>query len=210
MAEATANNDFVLVMCEQCANHIPSSEGSFFEASCARCGHRMHGWQDKSVMHTMAYSLTALIFYFPALMFPFMTMEINGVKNSATIWSGVKGLYESGSVLVAFVVLLASVIIPILKLVLLFYLAFGARSSSNAKLKTLIYRFVEAIGRWSMLDIFLLAVLVAVMKIAPWTAVKPEVGSLMFAFVVIFTMFASASFDPRLLWKDTNVKKTKN
>ena len=67
-------------------------------------------------------------------------------------------------------------------------------------------RFIEIIGRWSMLDIFLLAVLVAIMKLGPWTYVEPELGAVMFALVVILTMLASSSFDPRLLWKEAHAQ----
>lgn len=113
-------------------------------------------------------------------------------------------LAEKGSYFIALVVFLASLVVPFLKLGILFYLSLTANRNRNSRLKTRLYHFIEVIGRWSMLDIFLLAVLVAIMKLGPWTTVEPGLGAVMFAVVVIFTMLASAYFDPRLLWKDDN------
>jgi paraquat-inducible protein A len=165
----------------------------------------MSGWRSKSTQRTLAYTLSALILYIPALLFPFMTMEINGIKTSSTIWQGIVTLSHSGSYFVAGIVLLASIVIPILKLSILFYLSLT--QNKHARIKLALYRFVENIGRWSMLDIFLLAVMVAIIKISPWALVYPEQGSFLFALVVVFTMLASASFDPRLMWKEGYGKK---
>ncbi|MBY0314949.1 MAG: paraquat-inducible protein A [Bdellovibrionales bacterium] len=200
METRLTDNSFYL--CDQC--HQPIAYDNSLEQGlhCDRCGHHIDRWYGKSTRHTLVFSLTALVLYIPALMFPFMTVELNGNRTSSTIWQGVVSLSESGSWIIAIIVLLASIVIPFVKLILLFYLTITRSTERNARAKTQIFRFIESIGRWSMLDIFLLSVLVAIMKINPWTYVRPELGSLMFAFVVIFTMMASASFDPRLIWKD--------
>lgn len=162
----------------------------------------------KSISLTLAYSLTALILYVPANIFPFMSIELYGSRNTSTIWGGIITLVESGSWPIALIVFLASIVIPFVKLLILFYLAATARNGKHLRLKTSLYKFIEAIGRWSMLDIFLLAVLVAILKLGPWTTVEPQIGSLLFALVVIFTMVASASFDPNILWEDEHVART--
>jgi paraquat-inducible protein A len=189
------------IYCDQCdlENTVPSETA---QHHCKRCNHLLKGISNPSYMHTLVYALTALIFYIPALAFPFMSVEMNGIRNSSTIWQGVNSLMETGSWFIALIVFMASIVIPLLKLIILFYLGLPTHTSTNALLKTRLFRFVENIGRWSMLDIFLLAVLVAILKISPWTFVEPEIGAFLFAFVVIFSMCASASFDPRLLWKD--------
>lgn len=151
---------------------------------------------------TMAFALTALIFYLPANIFPFMTIELYGQRNSATIWGGVKTLAESGSWPVAIIVFLASIFIPLVKLVILFYLSATYKNGKRMRFKLNLHRFVEAIGRWSMLDIFLLAVLVSIMKLSHWTTVEPEPGALMFAMVVVFTMLASSYYDPELILEE--------
>lgn len=157
-----------------------------------------------STAWTLSFSLTALIFYLPANLFPFMSIELYGNTNTSTIWSGIVTLTQSGSWAIAVIVFLASILIPFIKLVILFYLSLTAQNQHHRRLKARLYRFIEAIGRWSMLDIFLLAILVAILKLGPWTNVEPEMGSLLFALVVIFTMLASAKFDPQLIWEEEN------
>tara|TARA_B110001454_G_scaffold124375_1_gene116047 strand:+ start:30763 stop:31338 length:576 start_codon:yes stop_codon:yes gene_type:complete len=182
------------------------------DIQCDRCGELNYWHQPRSAAATLAYSLTALIFFVPSNIYPFMTVELYGNRNSSTIWGGIMSLVDDGSWPIALIVFLASLVIPILKLLALFYLALTAENGSHPKFKTRLYHIIEAIGRWSMLDIFLLAVLVAIVKLGRWTTVEPEPGSYMFAMVVIFTMLASASFDPQLLWENTNGKNdsTKN
>ncbi len=136
-----------------------------------------------------------------------MTIELYGNKNSATVWSGIVDLAEAGSWAIAGIIFLASILLPLFKLIILFYLGLTTKSPHHIEFKTKLHTAVEVIGRWSMLDIFLLAVLVAIMKLGPWTHVKPEPGAVMFAMVVIFTMLSSAYFDPKSLGKgDSDVK----
>lgn len=199
----SASAKTISVFCDQCdqLNDVPQEAHRFF---CDRCGHQLKGAENPSRMHSLVYAVTAFIFYVPALMFPFMSIEMNGIQNSSTIWQGVKSLMDSGSWLIAFIVFVASIFVPVFKLFILFYLGIPSTDTHNALLKTRLYRFVENIGRWSMLDIFLLAVLIAILKIAPWTHVQPEIGSVLFGFVVIFSIASSATFDPRIIWKGLN------
>jgi paraquat-inducible protein A len=156
---------------------------------------------NSSLEPTLALALTALILYLPANIFPFMTIEMYGNRNTTTIWSGIVNLADGGSWALAVVIFLASVLIPFLKLIILFYLGLTAKRPQNRKFKIQLYKTIEAIGRWSMLDIFLLAVLVAILKLGSIANVKPGPGALLFALVVIFTMLASASFNPQILGK---------
>lgn len=194
-------------VCNVCSHSVLVADGK--SIVCTHCGHRDSRIKPKDARLALIFSLTALIFYVPALVFPFMTVELYGNRNSSTIWSGILELAKGGSIAIALIVFLASVLIPILKLLILFYLSISWRGGQHQHFKTSLYHFVEAIGRWSMLDIFLLAVLVAVMKLGPMTDVQPEKGSVMFLLVVIFTMLASAFFDPKLLWEGNNEKETR-
>ncbi len=203
MDESQAPKHFII--CHVCSQPIPSLEGPAKTLVCRRCGHKYEKLKPKSAKLTLVFSMTALILYIPANLFPFMTIELYGSRNSSTIWGGIVSLVESGSLAIALIVFLASMFIPFVKLIILFYLTSAARRR-NPKFNTKLYNIVESMGRWSMLDIFLLAVLVAIMKLGPWTAVEPGLGSLLFAIVVIFTMLASAYFDPQLLWEDENEK----
>ena len=147
---------------------------------------------------TLVFALSALILYLPANIFPFMTLEFYGRRDSSTIWAGVKSLMQQQSYTVAIIVFLASILIPCVKLLILFYLSLTGHNGQHVEFKKNLYIFVEAIGRWSMLDIFLLAIFVALVKLGHWATVEPEIGSFLFALVVVFTMLASACFDPRI------------
>lgn len=205
MTDSKAHSSYIV--CKVCAHPVKVTEGVRSSHICERCGHDTHR-KPKSAQLTLAFSLTALIFYVPANVFPFMTVELYGNRSSSTIWGGIVSLAESGSWFIAIVVFLASLLIPFLKLLILFYLSASAKNKTHPGFKTKLYHFVEAIGRWSMLDIFLLAVLVAMMKLGKFTTVEPEPGAGLFLMVVIFTMLASAYFDPQLLWENTDDDKS--
>jgi paraquat-inducible protein A len=190
--------------CKICSHPLEVITGKV--ATCSRCGHRDHSWTHRSARLCLVFSLTALILYVPANVFPFMTIELYGRRNSSTIWDGIVSLMDQRSYAIAAIVFLASILIPVLKLLILFYLSASAGSGQSSKFKMGLYHFVEAIGRWSMLDIFLLAVMVAIVKLGKFTTVEPEPGSAFFLAVVIFTMMASAYFDPRTLWTNENEK----
>lgn len=155
---------------------------------------------------SLAFTLTALIFSIPANLFPFMTMQIQGSKNTATIWSGIKDLASQGSWFIAVIIFIASLAIPIVKLIILLYLNLTIQSPDRSELKFKLYEIVEAIGKWSMLDVFLMAILIVLFKFGKLTYVKAEVGSYMFTLVVISTMIASIFFDETLI-KDRLGKK---
>ncbi len=159
-----------------------------------------------SAEHTLFYSLTALILYVPANLLPFMTFEMHGNRNDATIWSGIVTLFKDGSLFLAAIVFLASMVIPLLKLAILFYLSLSPNSNSNRKAKTNLLRFVEVIGPWSMLDIFLVAVFVAVVKLDSMANVSAGLGSAIFLFVVIFSMLASKNFNLKVIWQENENK----
>lgn len=190
--------------CVICENEIDGEPGQAL--TCDRCGHVDHRFTERSAKLCLVFTLTAIILYLPANIFPFMTIEMYGRRNSSTIWNGVVSLMEQRAYAVAIIVFLASILIPIMKLLILLYLSLTGHTGAHSEFKMRLYRFVEAIGRWSMLDIFLLAILVALVKLGHWTSVTPEKGSGLFLFVVIFTMMASAYFDPRILWENKNEK----
>ncbi|WP_413586617.1 paraquat-inducible protein A [Bdellovibrio sp. HCB274] len=193
--------------CKVCEEILPDSGSSFFVA-CKNCGTINHVGSKAGPLLSLMCATSALILYVPANLLPFMSLEVYGNKNTATIWEGIVTLSQGGSWGIAIVVFLASILIPFAKLIILFYLGLSAKSQGQQKLRTRLYNIVEVIGRWSMLDIFLLAVLVAVMKMGPWAHAEPGAGAWIFALVVIFTMISSAAFDPTTIWKNTYDKKS--
>jgi len=136
-------------------------------AECARCATRLARHRPNSLGRTAAFSLAALALYVPANIYPILQMNLYGVYSQSTVWDGCRSLFEHGEILVAAVVFLASLVIPFLKLVGLFFLVVtAALGSPRARAaRTWIYRAIDVVGPWAMLDVFLLAVLVALVKL---------------------------------------------
>ena len=172
-------------------------------AECVRCGSFLVSGARGSLHATAAFAVAALILYVPANVYPIMRMHFYGAYSESTVWDGVVSLAQHNQWFVAAVVFLASIAIPLLKLSVLLYLVAGTKLGFGRRLRTRvrIYRFVDAIGPWAMLDVFLLAVLVALVKLGTIATILPGPGLVAFASVVVFTMLASASFDPKLIWR---------
>jgi paraquat-inducible protein A len=137
-------------------------------------------------------------------------MYWSGAYSESTVWDGVVSLARSNQWFVAVIVFLASIAIPLVKLVSLFYLVASAQLRSRAlpRLRTRLWRFVDVIGPWAMLDVFLLAVLVALVKLRTLATVLPGPGLTAFCAVVVLTILASATFDPRLIWTTQKSRPT--
>ena len=169
---------------------------------CPRCGATLHRRKPASVARTWAFLLAAYILYIPANLLPVMvTQSILGTQRD-TILSGVIYLWLSGSHMLAGVVLIASIVVPLLKMMILTLLLASVHFKSPWRIRqqTRLYGLVEVIGRWSMLDIFVVALLASLVRAGALATIIPGAGALAFASVVVLTMLASLSFDPRLLW----------
>ena len=173
-------------------------------AECCRCGSIIGKRKVNSVGRTAAFSLAALILYVPANIYPILRMNYYGAYTENTVWDGCVKLFQDGQWLVAVIVFLASILIPLCKLLALFYLVVTAKikSTRRRQRRTLIYKVIEVIGPWAMLDVFLLSVLVALVKLEQLASVLPGPGLLAFTAVVVLTILASASFDPKLIWDE--------
>lgn len=171
------------------------------QARCARCGVQLRAHKPNSIARTAALSLAALILYVPANAYPIMRMTYMGRASENTIWSGCQQLFHDGEYGVAVIVFCASILIPLLKLLGLFFLVATASSTRWRPDRVRVFRVVDAIGRWSMLDVFLLSIMVGLVKLRNFATVVPGPGMTAFAAVVVLTMLASASFDPRVIWE---------
>jgi paraquat-inducible protein A len=169
---------------------------------CRRCGEALEFRRRRSVETTWALLIAAAVCYIPANALPVLNTSAFGSTESDTILGGVVFLYTSGSWPLALIVLIASVMIPLGKLVALAYLLVSVqrRSVSAPRDRTRLYRMVEFIGRWSMLDVFVDTFTVALVQLQPLMSVTPGPGVLFFAAVVVLTMLAAEVFDPRLIW----------
>jgi len=173
-------------------------------AMCCRCGSAMERRSVNSLHRTAALSLSALILYVPANVFPILHMDIYGASTDNTVWQGAQRLFQDGQWGIALIVFLASIVIPLMKLIGLFFLVATARAKwpRLRRVRTRLYQFIEGIGRWAMLDVFVLAVLVSLVKLRQLATIIAGPGLFAFTLVVIFTLLASASFDPQLIWEN--------
>jgi paraquat-inducible protein A len=169
---------------------------------CPRCDTHLHSRKPDSLARTWALTLTAYILYIPANLLPIMTVTMSGRGEPDTIISGVKELVVSGMWPLALLIFFASITVPVLKLLILTYLLLSVhfRSHWRPRERTMLYRITESVGRWSMIDIFVIAILVALVKLGALATIEAGAGAVAFAGVVVLTMFAAMSFDPRLIW----------
>jgi len=170
--------------------------------NCPRCGAPITLRVPASMQRTWAFMIAAAICYVPANLFPVMVTTRVGSTHADTILGGVVRLYETGTWPLALIVLIASVMIPLGKLIALAYLSIGIQRGTARDLRdrTRLYRLVDLIGRWSMIDAFVATFVVAILQLGPVMTVKPGPAVPYFMAVVILTMFASRAFDPRLIW----------
>jgi paraquat-inducible protein A len=195
-----STHTIVCKVCGQAHASVTLKPGMISE--CVRCGSRLDQRPRNSLHRTAALSLAALILYIPANLLPILRLELYGAVSENTVWDGVVRFYRDGSYVIALIVLLASIVIPLLKLTGLFFVTFTAALRWNRVrlLRTWLFRFIESIGRWAMLDVFVVAIWVAVVKLGSLAHVTPGRGLLPFGCVVVLTLLASASFDPELIW----------
>ena len=169
---------------------------------CSRCGFRLQQRKSHAIQRTWAYLLAAITLYIPANIYPVLTVVQLGSGQPSTIFGGVRELIDYGLWPLAALVFFASVAVPVLKLVGLTLLLIMTQRRSRGHLhdRTVLYRVVDAIGRWSMIDIFMESILVALVQFGTIASIYPGAGAIAFAAVVILTMLAARSFDPRIMW----------
>lgn len=169
---------------------------------CSRCGSHLHLRKPHSIQRTVALMLAAAVLYIPANILPVMTVTELGDVDATTIVRGMITFWKSGAYPIALVIFTASIMIPLLKIVSLTWLCLAATGKVHPSPASLgrLYWFTELLGRWSMIDIFVVGILVALVQLGNYMTITPGPGAIAFAGVVILTMFAAMSFDPRLLW----------
>jgi paraquat-inducible protein A len=171
-------------------------------AACPRCHASLHLRKPNSIRRTWAMVATAAILYIPANVYPVMTVISFGSGEPDTILSGVVALLAAGMWPLALLVFFASITVPMMKLVGLCYLLLSVqrRSRWRPRDRTVLYRVIESVGRWSMIDVFMIGILIGLVKLGSIATIEPGVGAVAFCAVVVITIFASMSFDPRLIW----------
>ena len=192
-----------LLSCHSC-NLLSKVSGAHGHAHalCPRCGAPLHLRKTNSISRTWALVIAAFIFYIPANVLPITIVVSLGKAQADTIMSGVIYFMLTGMWPIAAVIFIASIFVPLAKLFILTYLLISVqrKSSWRPQDRTRLYRITEVVGRWSMVDIFVVTILVALVKLGGLATIDAGPAAGYFAAVVVITMFAAMSFDPRLIW----------
>jgi paraquat-inducible protein A len=188
-----------LLSCHTCSLLIPMSGK---HSNCPRCNSPLHSRINNSIARTWALIFTAALLLIPANLYPIMTVIRFGQGEPDTILSGVIHLVEGGMWPLALIVFFASIFVPFLKLIVLSLLAITVQNKSSWRTRdrTLLYRVTEVIGAWSMVDIFLIGLLAALVNLGALATIRPGIGAVFFAAAVIITILAAHNFDSRLIW----------
>ncbi|WP_460124945.1 paraquat-inducible protein A [Pseudomonas sp. S2_C03] len=199
MSTPPTADEFNLCLCHTCGlacdmTHEPHE--------CERCGAPLHRRKTNALTRTWAYLITSLVFYVPANLLPVMNTKMVGNGADSTIMSGVIDFWSHGAWDIALIIFIASIAVPGIKFIALGMLLITVQRNSNwaRKERSQLYRFVEVIGYWSMLDVIVVALVASLVKFQALADIEPRTGILFFGLVVVFTMLAAMSFDPRMIW----------
>jgi paraquat-inducible protein A len=201
-----------LQVCHSCrllSRAVPGAQAQ----TCPRCGAALHVRKPDSIARTWAFLIASVILYIPANVLPIMDTGSLFGSQKDTILSGVVYLWHSGSWELAALVFIASIVVPLAKIMVLVFLLFSVqlRSRWQPQQRTRLYRLVELAGRWSMLDIYVITILVALVQLKALATISAGPAAVAFGAVVVLTMLAAMSFDPRLIWdplEDTDGRNT--
>ena len=171
---------------------------------CPRCGHVIHRTKPFSLQRTWACVFAAAVLYVPANVLPVMVTTSALQRDEHTLLGGIHELWLDGSWALAVIVFIASIAVPVLKIAVLGLLAWSVRSKPQWRRleRARLYRLIETVGHWSMLDVYVVVLLAATVRFGPIASVSAGLGLLSFAAVVVLTLLATWSFDPRLIWRD--------
>ena len=196
----------ILISCKNCHKMYEKEDATPFK--CDSCGHTVRKRVKNSLQVSLALVLTALLLFIPAMIYPMMEVSKLGVEEGSTIMEGVISFLSHGDYFIAIVILTASVIIPLIKLLGLLFifstLIINTRLKNKTKIK--IFYFIEAIGKWSMIDIYVVAILASIVQLDEIFSIKGGIAATSFALVVVLTMLSAHRFDTRIIWDEPREK----
>ena len=198
-----------LALCPKCQklNHVAAQP-----QQCSRCHGKFYQRNHNSLQHTLAWNVAALLAFIPANLYPIMIVYQLGIGDEATILSGIGEFIDHGLYPIAVIIFTASIIVPLLKIIGLFVLVYKTHTGIRLKpdRNSKFYHILELLGPWSMLDVFVVALMVTIVELGFVTSVAAGPAINYFTATVIFTMFAANSFDPRLLWDKNKTMRIPN
>lgn len=204
MNQAPRAQQLQLISCHSCQLVSEDILGTMATVRCSRCNAKLHRRQPNSISRAWALLIAAIIFYIPANILPVMYTSLLGSGSDSTIISGVVAFWTTGSHGIALVIFIASVAVPCTKFLVLGLLLITSQRHSQwaRRERAKLYRLVELVGYWSMLDVLVVAIVTALVQFGALSETEPRVGIFLFGVVVILTMLSAMSFDPRLIWDD--------
>jgi paraquat-inducible protein A len=193
-----------LIGCKRCTR--VSAEGT---RNCQRCGGKINSRDPKSLQKVIAWWLLGVACYIPGNLYPMLETKTLVGSDSSTIIGGAVELAHHGAWGVAIIILIASAVIPMAKFIIILGLVIGVRRGSQISdgLRQKLYEVVEYIGRWSMIDVFVVAVLSSLVQLQTLVNISPGTASIFFALSVIFTMLSAQNFDSRMIWDNGHMPK---
>ncbi|MDY3205615.1 MAG: paraquat-inducible protein A [Arcobacter sp.] len=192
----------VLISCKNC--HKVYEKENYEDFICTRCKHKVTRRIKNSLQVSLALVICAILLYIPAMVYPIMEVTKLGVQIESTILEGVISFLNMESYFIAIVIFIASVAIPMIKLIglLFIFISLKINIKMENKTKNLIYKFIEAIGKWSMIDIYVVAILASIVQLDEIFNIKGGIAATSFALMVILTMIAANRFDTRIIWDE--------
>lgn len=195
----TTDRDLSLILCHHC-NHLSKNDCT----RCSVCDSLLHQRKDLSLLRTFCFTVIALIFFIPANILPMMHVNTLGTIESSTIFDGIIYFFDSKSYGIALVIFVASILVPLIKLVVLTALLMIVffKQHQFARIGIKYFRMIHFIGKWSMIDIFVVALMIVMVQFGNLSSISAGGAAPAFTIVVIMTIFATHSFDTRLLWDE--------
>jgi len=191
-----------LIACHECdlLHRIPLREGSGCVSRCRRCNALLHRGVENSIDRTLALTLAGLILFVVANSFPFLTFKMQGQETQTTLISGVIGLYEEGKWEIALLVLLTTVVVPLTQLLIQLYIYLPLKLNRIPWLMAPVFRFAGSLQPWSMMEVFLIGIIVALVKLLGMAQIVPGIALWSFAFLIVTLAAAAVNMDSRVVW----------
>jgi len=192
----------VLVSCRNC--HKVFEREDYSDFTCTRCNHKVRHRIKDSLQVSLALTICAILLYIPAMVYPIMEVTKFGITTESTIFEGVISFLEYENYFIAFVIFTASIAIPIIKLagLIFIFVSIKVNVKMSNSIRVIIFKFIEAIGKWSMIDIYVVALLSSIVQLNEIFNIKGGIAATSFALMVILTMIAAHRFDTRIIWDE--------
>ena len=198
-----------LIACHECdlLHRIPVREGSRCVSRCRRCNAMLHRGVENSVDRTLALTFAGLILFIVANSFPFLAFKLQGQETQTTLISGVMGLYEEGKWEIALLVLLTTIVVPLTQLLLQLYIYLPLKFNRIPWFLAPVFRFAGSLQPWSMMEVFLIGIIVAIVKLVGMAQIVPGLALWSFALLIVTLAAAAANMDPRVVWDQVEYQR---